>query len=87
MTRIPLVNVADMNLLALLLALVCGPVLSVGAGSVILMDPELPLKKCRYLRSYDLFQAQCKDLKLNDIPTNLQSGIEVCMRCSLRAFV
>ncbi|XP_011496368.1 PREDICTED: amphoterin-induced protein 3 [Ceratosolen solmsi marchali] len=70
----------DMNLInltALLLWLVGGQVAGVVAGSMILMDPELPLKKCRYIRSYDLLQAQCKDLKLNDVPNNLQTGIEV----------
>lgn len=67
-----------MNLLAFLLLIIGGQVRSgAGAGSMILMEPELPLKKCRYSRVYGMFQAQCRDLKLNDIPPNLQSSIEV----------
>ncbi|OXU22094.1 hypothetical protein TSAR_003230 [Trichomalopsis sarcophagae] len=67
-----------MNLLALLLLLlVGGQVSSAGAGSMILMEPEVPLKKCRYSRAYGMFQAQCRDLKLNDVPANLQSSIEI----------
>ncbi|KAL7306671.1 hypothetical protein TKK_0001346 [Trichogramma kaykai] len=49
----------------------------VGSGSMILMEPELPIKKCRYSRPYNRLQAACKDLKLNEIPQNLQSSIEI----------
>lgn len=71
-----IIYVTDMNL-SWLFVLVAVAVICNVAGSSILMESDLPTKKCRYLTSYDLFHALCKDLKLNDVPKNLQSSIEV----------
>ncbi|XP_058793668.1 tsukushi [Phymastichus coffea] len=61
-----------MNLLALLTFLQL-------ASGMLVMDSEIPLKKCRYFedRKYNLNQVLCKDLKLLDIPDNLRSNVEV----------
>lgn len=52
------------------------------ASGMLVMDSDLPRKKCRvvmgyYARSSKLKQAMCNDLKLDHIPDNLDSDIEV----------
>ena len=68
-----------MNLVAVTVLLLAASrhALALGSGSMLLLDQELPIKKCRYSKSYNMLQANCADLKLDDIPDNLQSGIEV----------
>ncbi|XP_015610130.1 decorin isoform X2 [Cephus cinctus] len=52
-------------------------VMVLGAGSMLVMDQEIPLKRCRYNRVYSMLQAQCSNLGLDEIPGNLQTDIQV----------
>lgn len=68
--------VSDMNLLVvngfLLLAL-----LVLGSASSLLMDPEIPVKKCRYNRIYSMLQTMCSELGLIDVPVHLKPSMQV----------
>lgn len=47
------------------------------ASSMLLMPPPETPKRCFVYNEDRLIQAMCKDLKLEDVPNNLQKNIQV----------
>ena len=42
-----------------------------------LYEPDLPRKRCFYLKVHNLLQVQCSNLNLDSLPRNLKTDVEV----------
>ncbi|KAG7207729.1 hypothetical protein KM043_009344 [Ampulex compressa] len=47
------------------------------SGSTLVMDQEVPLKKCRYSRAYSMLQVRCTNLGFTAIPSDLKTDIQI----------
>lgn len=47
------------------------------SGSTLVMEQEIPYKKCRYSRAYSMLQIQCSNIGLSEIPPDLKTDIQI----------